>query len=351
MTTILVTGGAGFIGSALCRRLAKKGERVICVDALTYAGHLETIKDLLKSSNFEFVRGDIRNSEAMKEVFHGHKPQKVIHLAAESHVDRSIDKPLDFVTTNVLGTAVLLDVCMQQLEKADTEFRSRFRFVHVSTDEVYGSLDATGVFTEDSPLAPNSPYAASKASSDCLVRAWFKTFGFPAIITHACNNYGPFQLPEKFIPVVIAAALAGREIPIYGNGQNMREWIYVDDHAAALDLVADLGIPGTVYNVSGSAEVRNLDLARMICRMLDVKLGSLASGPREKLISHVIDRPGHDQRYALSGERLKKLGWAAKTNMELGIDQTINWYLARQDWCEHVKRSFPEERQGRRAAL
>jgi dTDP-glucose 4,6-dehydratase len=351
MTDTLVTGGAGFIGSALVRYLLGKGERVVCVDALTYAGHLETIADALRHPLFRFVRADIRDATAVGSIFEQYAPEKVIHLAAESHVDRSIDSPLEFATTNVLGTTLLLDMSLRHFEKANSDLQRRFRFVHVSTDEVYGSLGPTDVFTEDTPYAPNSPYAASKASSDHFVRAWHKTFGLPAIITHCCNNYGPFQLPEKFLPVVISAAIEGHEIPVYGTGQNVREWVYVDDHVRALDLIASAGEPGDIYNIGGMSELRNIDLARMVCVGLDAKLGVPKSGPREQLIRYVTDRPGHDQRYAIDATRIKReLGWTPKVTLDDGIGRTIDWYLARQDWCDTVRRSFRKERQGQRAA-
>ncbi len=350
MTSSLITGGAGFIGSALVRYLLGKGERVVCVDALTYAGHLETIADELRHPLFHFVRADIRDATALRSIFEQYAPQKVFHLAAESHVDRSIDNPLEFVTTNVLGTTLLLDASMRHFEKGSGELQRRFRFVHISTDEVYGSLGATGVFTEDTPYAPNSPYAASKASSDHFVRAWHKTFGLPAMVTHCCNNYGPFQLPEKFLPVVISAAIQGREIPVYGAGQNVREWIYVDDHVRALDLIANAGEVGGVYNIGGMSELRNIELAQMVCLNLDARLGVPNSGPRQQLIRYVTDRPGHDQRYALDATRMKQeLGWTPNVSLDDGIGRTIDWYLSRQDWCDVVRQSFRGGRQGQRA--
>jgi dTDP-glucose 4,6-dehydratase len=351
MTCTLVTGGAGFIGSALVRHLLAKGEHVVCVDALTYAGHLETLAGPMRDPLFQFVQADIRDATAVHRIFKQFAPEKVVHLAAESHVDRSIDNPLEFVTTNVLGTTLLLDTSMRHFEKGDSDLQRKFRFVHISTDEVYGSLGATGVFNEDTPYAPNSPYAASKASSDHFVRAWHKTFGLPAVITHCCNNSGPFQLPEKFLPVVISAAMEGREIPVYGAGENVREWIYVDDHVRALDLIATAGEPGGVYNIGGSSELRNIELAQMVCAVLDTKLGLSKTGPRAQLIRYVTDRPGHDQRYAIDATRMKsELGWTPAVALDDGIGRTIDWYLARQDWCDVVRRSFQGGRQGQRTA-
>ncbi len=351
MTVTLITGGAGFIGSALVRHVLAKGERVVCVDALTYAGHIQTIADAMNNPLFQFIRADIRDADAMRNVFAKYAPHKVIHLAAESHVDRSIDNPLEFVTTNVVGTTVLLDVAMRHFEKGDSDLRRQFRFVHISTDEVYGSLGPTGVFTEDTPYTPNSPYAASKASSDHFVRAWNKTFGLPTMITHCCNNYGPYQLPEKFLPVVISAAIEEREIPVYGAGQNVREWIYVDDHVRALDMIANAGKPGGVYNIGGTTELRNIDLAQMVCEKIDAKLGAPKAGPRAQLIRYVTDRPGHDQRYAIDSTRTKEeLGWTPEVPLDDGIARTIDWYIARQDWCVAVRSSFVGGRQGQRTA-
>jgi len=351
MSVTLITGGAGFIGSALVRHVLAKGERVVCVDALTYAGHRETIADAMDNPLFQFIHADIRDTRAMREVFEKFSPTKIVHLAAESHVDRSIDNPLEFVTTNVVGTTVLLDAAMRRFEKAASDQQRQFRFVHVSTDEVYGSLGPTGVFTEDTPYAPNSPYAASKASSDHFVRAWYKTFGLPVMITHCCNNYGPYQLPEKFLPVVISAAIQECEIPVYGAGQNVREWIYVEDHVAALDMIANTGKPGGVYNIGGTTELRNIELAQIVCQQIDAKLGAAKCGSRAKLIRYVTDRPGHDQRYAIDSSRTKQeLGWVPKVALDEGIGRTIDWYIARQDWCAAVRGSFNGGRQGQRTA-
>jgi len=312
---------------------------------------METIAEELRHPLFCFAQVDIRDAAALRNVFDRFAPDRIIHLAAESHVDRSIDEPLEFVTTNVVGTTLLLDTALRYFERADGELQRRFRFLHVSTDEVYGALGATGVFTEDTPYAPNSPYAASKAASDHFVRAWQKTFGLPAMVSHCCNNYGPYQLPEKFLPVVISAAIEGRDIPIYGEGLNVREWVYVDDHVAALDLIATAGKPGGVYNIGGPCELRNIDLAHTVCRDLDARLGVPASGPRERLIRFVTDRPGHDWRYAIDATRMKtELNWTPTTTLEEGIARTIDWYLANQNWCGVVRSSFQDGRQGKRAA-
>lgn len=319
------------------------------VDALTYAGHLESLGGALVDPNHRFERSDIRESEALRRVFSDTQPDIVIHLAAESHVDRSIDSPMDFVTTNVLGTVVLLQVATEYWRALPPSRRKHFRVLHVSTDEVYGSLGESGVFTEDSPYLPNSPYAASKASSDHFARAWHKTFGLPVLISHCSNNYGPYQMLEKLLPVVILAALEGRPIPIYGNGQNVRDWLFVDDHALALELIAREGRPGAVYNVGSNQEIANLDMVRRLCSWMDELVPTSAYWPHESLITFVPDRPGHDQRYAIDSTRVRtELGWAPRRSLHEGLGLTVSWYLENRWWWQAIRqRGFNDSvRQG-----
>lgn len=326
---ILVTGGAGFIGSAVVRQAVAAGHAVVNLDALTYAACLDNVAAVAASPRYAFVQADIRDRAALDAAFAAHRPEAVIHLAAESHVDRSIDGPLAFVSTNVLGTAVLLEAA-----RAHWVGQGRpagFRFLHVSTDEVFGSLGATGRFTEATPYAPRSPYAASKAASDHLVRAWGETWGLPVIVTNCSNNYGPFQFPEKLVPVVVLNALAGRPIPVYGAGANVRDWLYVEDHAAALLAVLGRGAPGQTYAIGGEAEARNIDLVGRLCAILDARRPACA--PHARLVAFVPDRPGHDLRYAIDPARIRaELGWRPSVTLEEGLARTVDWYLANGAW-------------------
>ncbi len=326
---ILVTGGAGFIGSAVVRLAVARGHGVVNLDALTYAACLENVASVADDPLYAFEKADIRDRAALDRILAAHRPDKVMHLAAESHVDRSIDGPGTFVETNVNGTYCLLEAVRAYWQGAGRP--DDFRFHHISTDEVYGTLGATGKFTEDTPYAPNSPYSASKAASDHLVRAWHETYGLPTIITNCSNNYGPFHFPEKLIPVVILNALAGRPIPVYGRGENVRDWLYVEDHADALLLALERGQVGRSYNIGGENEVRNIDLVRMICAILD---GHRPAGaPHERLVTFVTDRPGHDARYAIDPARIRdELGWRPSLGLREGLERTVRWYLENEPW-------------------
>jgi len=332
---ILLTGGAGFIGSNLVRLLVnEKGAEVINLDKLTYAGNTESLADLDRNPNYTFEKVDICDVDALGKVFAKHQPDAVMHLAAESHVDRSIDGPGEFVQTNIVGTYNLLQAALvywRSLLKGNT-----FRFLHVSTDEVYGSLAAEALgFSETTPYDPHSPYSASKAASDHLARAWNDTYGLPVLITNCSNNYGPHQFPEKLIPVVILKCLRGEPIPVYGNGENIRDWLYVADHAEALYQVLTRGRLGETYNVGGNNERKNIELVRRLCQMMD----DLAPGPHayEQLISFVVDRPGHDLRYAIDATKIRdELGWEPKEDFYSGFRKTVQWYLGNQEWCKRI---------------
>ena len=326
---LLVTGGAGFIGSAVVRRAVADGDAVVNLDALTYAACLDNVASVADDPLYAFEHADIRDRAALDRILAAHAPDAILHLAAESHVDRSIDGPGAFIETNVTGTYTLLEAA-----RAYWTGRGRpdaFRFHHVSTDEVYGTLGATGAFTEDTPYAPNSPYSASKAASDHLVRAWGETYGLPVIVTNCSNNYGPFHFPEKLIPVVILKALAGEAIPVYGAGENVRDWLYVEDHADALLTVLRQGAVGRSYNIGGENEARNIDLVRMICALLDDRRPDGA--PHDRLIEFVTDRPGHDLRYAIDPTRIRtELGWRPSVTLEQGLARTVDWFLANEPW-------------------
>jgi dTDP-glucose 4,6-dehydratase len=345
---ILITGGAGFIGSAALRVCLAEGHDVLNVDKLTYAANLENLSDIENHPGYRFVHADICDAAAMGRIFDGFAPDGVMHLAAESHVDRSIDGPAAFIETNIVGTYTLLEAARKYHGALPAHKKSRFRFLHVSTDEVYGSLGETGLFCETTPYAPNSPYSASKASSDMLVRAWHHTYGLPTIISNCSNNYGPFQFPEKLIPVVILAGLHGEEIPVYGTGSNIRDWLFVEDHARALLLILENGKVGEHYNIGGHNEVRNLDLVHMLCDALDRLLPQSKHLPHRDLISFVRDRPGHDLRYAIDASKIgRELGWAPATAIDEGILQTARWYLNNRPWWEAIRaRGFRSDRIG-----
>lgn len=332
---LLVTGGAGFIGSAVVRAAIRRGLSVVNLDALTYAACQTNTASVEHCGSYDFIRADIRDRDAVRRILDAHRPDSILHLAAETHVDRSIDGPAAFLDTNVNGTYSLLEATRDYWTRAGKP--NAFRFLHVSTDEVYGSLDSGGRFTETTPYAPNSPYAASKAASDHLVRAWGETYGLPVLITNCSNNYGPFQFPEKLIPVVILNALAGKEIPVYGTGENVRDWLFVEDHADALLRVLADGRVGRRYNIGGENEARNIDLVRMICRLLDNHQPENA--PHERLIRFVADRPGHDLRYAIDPSRMRdELGWRPSLTLEEGLRRTVDWYTRREDWWRPLQR-------------
>ena len=348
----IVTGGAGFIGSALVRLLIQETEAtVLVVDKLTYAGVPESLKEVgldpatLVSSNprLSFLKADICDSAAMDAAFASFRPETIFHLAAESHVDRSIDGPGEFIRTNVTGTATLLQAALAYWKGLDDAAKAAFRFQHISTDEVYGTLGATGFFTEKTPYSPHSPYSASKAASDHLVRAWHDTYGLPTLITNCSNNYGPYHFPEKLIPLIILNALDGQKLPVYGAGANIRDWLFVDDHARALLLVNEKGVPGETYNVGGHNERTNLDVVKTVCAILDElrPRGSGAPAPRpryEELIRFVADRPGHDLRYAIDPTKLMtELGWRPRENFETGIRKTVQWYLDNEWWWGPIR--------------
>ena len=326
---LLVTGGAGFIGSAVVRQAIRDGHTVVNLDKLTYAACLENVASVADSPNYSFVQADICDRAALDTIFADHQPDAIMHLAAESHVDRSIDGPGEFIITNINGTYTMLEAARSYWEAQGRP--DSFRFHHISTDEVFGSLGPTGMFTEDTSYDPRSPYSASKASSDHLVRAWHETYGLPVVLSNCSNNYGPYHFPEKLIPVVILNALAGRPIPIYGAGDNIRDWLYVEDHADALLTVVQNGALGRSYNIGGENEATNLDLVRMICTILDTKRA--ASTPYADLITFVTDRPGHDARYAIDPQRIStELGWRPSVTLEQGLEKTVQWYLDNENW-------------------
>jgi len=344
---LLVTGGAGFIGSAVVRRAVSDGHTVINLDALTYAACLENLASVSANPSYIFEKADIRDAAALARIFATHQPDAVMHLAAESHVDRSIDGPAVFIETNVVGTYQLLEAARGYWIAQGKP--DHFRFHHVSTDEVYGSLGAQGQFTETSRYEPNSPYSASKAASDHLVRAWGATFGLPIIVTNCSNNYGPFHFPEKLIPVVILKALAGEAIPVYGEGKNVRDWLFVEDHADALLTVLQRGRPSATYNVGGENEVSNIELVKMLCAILDEKRP--ASSPHANLIKFVADRPGHDLRYAIDPTLMREeLGWRPRTALADGLEKTVQWYLDHPAWWQALQnRAGVGNRLGKRA--
>ena len=343
---VIVTGGAGFIGSALVRHLVGElGHTVLTIDALTYAGNRASLRDVEHDPRHSFLHADIRDAAAMQAAFDSFRPDRVMHLAAESHVDRSISAAGDFITTNVVGTFTLLEAARHYWAGLEADTKAAFRFLHVSTDEVYGSLGDEGLFREDTPYDPSSPYSASKAASDHLAKAWHRTYGLPVVVSNCSNNYGPYHFPEKLIPLTILNALAGRELPVYGAGENVRDWLYVEDHARALDLIASKGRPGETYNVGGRNERRNIDVVRKICAVLDELVP--AAAPREGLIRFVTDRPGHDARYAIDATRLEnELGWRAREDFDSGIEKTVRWYLDNAWWWRPLREKYDGERLG-----
>lgn len=335
--TWLVTGGAGFIGGNFVLDAVRRGVKVVNLDAMTYAGNLDTLRSIEGDPNHVFVRGDIGDAALVERLLREHRPEAVINFAAESHVDRSIEGPAAFVQTNVVGTLSLLEKSRDYWKSLDGDARKAFRFLHVSTDEVYGTLGETGKFTELTPYAPNSPYSASKAASDHLVRAFHHTYGLPVLTTNCSNNYGPYQFPEKLIPLIIAKALAGESLPVYGDGRNVRDWLYVGDHCAAIARVLEAGRLGETYNVGGDAERENIVVVRTICRLLDERRPLADGRARESLITFVADRPGHDRRYAIDASKLQQeLGWAPTVTFEQGIARTVDWYLDNQAWVQRV---------------
>ncbi|MEL7393043.1 MAG: dTDP-glucose 4,6-dehydratase [Pseudomonadota bacterium] len=342
---LLITGGAGFIGSAVVRQAVRDGHEVINLDALTYAACLDNLATVEGSNLYTFEKADIRDRAALDEIFATHRPDAVMHLAAESHVDRSIDGPGAFIETNVMGTYTLLEAARTYWTGAGKP--ADFRFHHISTDEVFGSLGETGQFTEETPYDPRSPYSASKAASDHLVRAWHETYGLPILLTNCSNNYGPYHFPEKLIPVVILKALAGEEIPVYGAGENVRDWLYVEDHADALLTVLAKGQEGRSYNIGGENEAKNIDIVKTICALLDERRP--AGAPHDRLITFVTDRPGHDMRYAIDPSRMRdELGWRPGVTLEQGLARTVDWYLANEDWWRALQeRSGVGERLGK----
>lgn len=351
MHSILITGGAGFIGSALIRYLITETNfNVINVDKLTYAGNLESLIPVSSSGRYQFIQLDICDRDALTSVFTKVQPDFVMHLAAESHVDRSIDGPAEFIQTNVVGTFTLLDVAKNYWDSLEGDKKNNFRFHHISTDEVYGDLNETDLFTEETPYAPSSPYSASKASSDHLVRAWHRTYGLPILVTNCSNNYGPYHFPEKLIPLVILNALEGKSLPVYGNGQQIRDWLFVEDHARALVKVVTEGVVGETYNIGGFNEKANIDVVYAICDLLDELVATKPQGISQyrDLVTFVKDRPGHDVRYAIDARKIEnELGWKPQETFESGICKTVHWYLNNQNWCRRVQDgSYQRERLG-----
>ena len=349
--TYIVTGGAGFIGSAVVRMIIDASDDIVVnIDKLTYAGNLDSLQPVADNPRYHFVQADICDANAMAEVFNEYEPDAIMHLAAESHVDRSIDGPGEFIQTNIVGTYTLLEVARDYWSALQGDKKESFRFHHVSTDEVYGSLGDEGMFLETTPYDPSSPYSASKASSDHLVRSWHRTFGLPVVLTNCSNNYGPYQYPEKLIPLILQKARTGESLPIYGTGENIRDWLYVDDHARALILVMKQGVQGETYNIGGHNEVTNLDVVKTLCAILDDREPAQDGRPYAELITYVTDRPGHDMRYAIDASKIQRdLGWTPEETFETGLEKTVDWYLSNQHWIERVlDGSYMGERLGAR---
>ena len=338
MNTVLITGGAGFIGSTLVRQwIAEEADAVVNLDKLTYAGNLDSLSAVASNPRHIFVEADITDGARVLELLHRHRPRAILNLAAESHVDRSIDGPAEFVETNVVGTFRLLEAARAYWSSLAGDQREAFRFLHVSTDEVFGSLGHEGAFTETTPYAPNSPYSASKASSDHFVRAYHHTYGLPTLVTNCSNNYGPYQFPEKLIPLMILNALEGKPLPVYGDGQNVRDWLYVEDHCHAIRRVLEAGRVGEVYNIGGNSERANLTVVETICDVVDQLRPGLRHAPCRSLITFVKDRPGHDRRYAIDASKIRKeLGWQPAHNLSTGLADTVAWYLENRQWIERV---------------
>lgn len=335
---ILITGGAGFIGSAVARMAVREGHEVLVVDNLTYAGNLDNLAEIEGSPLYRFLKADICDGKAMAGAMAAFRPDIVMHLAAESHVDRSIDGPGEFIQTNVVGTYALLQAALDHWRGLSGEAAERFRFHHVSTDEVFGALGETGLFTEQTPYSPRSPYSASKAASDHLARAWSETYGLPVVLSNCSNNYGPYQFPEKLIPLMILNARAGKPLPVYGEGANIRDWLYVDDHAEALLTVALRGRPGESYNVGGDSEKTNLEVVKTLCAVMDEVAEAPAVSDHASLITFVEDRPGHDFRYAIDAAKIKReLGWAPRESFESGLRKTVKWYLDNEAWWTAIR--------------
>lgn len=336
---VIVTGGAGFIGSAVIRAIIDETDfEVLNLDCLTYAGNPDSLASIAGNSRYHFSRTDIRDMSAVREAVEGFGPDLIMHLAAETHVDRSIDGPADFILTNVVGTANLLEAARAYWAGLDKDAKTRFRFHHVSTDEVFGSLGSEGQFSETTPYAPNSPYSASKAGSDHLARAWYETYGLPVVTSNCSNNYGPCQFPEKLIPLIILNALEGKKLPVYGTGENVRDWLHVEDHARALIAIATRGRPGETYCVGGNEERKNIDVVRTVCAILDELVPGSPHRPHSGLITFVTDRPGHDARYAIDASKIEReLGWRPRESFESGIRKTVQWYLDNRSWWERVR--------------
>ncbi|MFN6985334.1 MAG: dTDP-glucose 4,6-dehydratase [Rhizobium oryzihabitans] len=343
---VLVTGGAGFIGSAVVRHLVNvRSYEVLTVDKLTYAGNLASLKQVDNNPLHRFLQADICDRTAINEAFDSFKPDRVMHLAAESHVDRSITGARDFIETNIMGSFTMLEAARRYWQELPPETKDGFRFLHVSTDEVYGSLGDDGLFVEDTPYDPSSPYSASKAASDHLAKAWARTYGLPVVVSNCSNNYGPYHFPEKLVPLIVLNALEGKPLPVYGNGANIRDWLYVEDHARALDLIAERGRIGETYNVGGHNERRNIDVVKRVCSIMDDLRPR--HGPHDRLISYVADRPGHDARYAIDSTKLEReLGWKAHENFDTGIEKTVQWYLDNEWWWAPLRNGYDGSRLG-----
>lgn len=349
MRTILVTGGAGFIGSNFIHSALKVEDiNIINLDKLTYAGNLDSLHSVESNDKYTFIQGDICDQALVEKIFTDYEPTAIVHFAAESHVDRSIDSPLAFIQTNINGTFSLLEASRKYWRNLGAEEKSQFRFLHISTDEVYGTLGETGYFTEETPYAPNSPYSASKAASDHLVRAYYHTYKLPVLVTNCSNNYGPYQFPEKLIPLMILNALEGNPLPIYGNGLNIRDWLYVEDHCRAILTVLEKGVPGEKYNIGGHNEKTNISIVYTLCDILDAKRPRTDGKSYREQINFVKDRPGHDMRYAIDASKIEReLGWVPVETFETGIVKTVDWYLNNTEWCQRVTDgSYRRERLG-----